>query len=127
MKIVLINPRTVKASTFPTGEFFSCTAPNMGLAYLAAVLEKEGYSVEIIDAQALGLGEAELRASLLKDTPDIIGTTATTTTIYDGLNAIKVGRELYPKAFTILGGVHVSVLPVETLMECPQLDAVGIV
>jgi len=126
MKIVLINPRTVRASTFPTGEFFSCTAPNMGLAYLAAVLQKEGYAVDIIDAQALGLGEAGLRESLRRIKPDIIGSTATTTTIYDGLNAIKIGRELYPEAFTILGGVHASVLPVETLTECPQLDAVCI-
>lgn len=126
MKIVLINPRTVRASTFPTGEFFSCTAPNMGLAYLAAVLQKEGYDVDIIDAQALGLDEAGLRESLRRTKPDIIGSTATTTTIYDGMNAIKIGRELYPEAFTILGGVHASVLPVQTLTECPQLDAVCI-
>ncbi len=126
MKIVLINPRAVRASTFPSGEFFSCTAPNMGLAYLAAALQEAGYAASIIDAQALGYGEDELRASLLEEAPDIIGTTATTTTIYDGLCAIRTGKELFPRAFTILGGVHASFLPRETLTECPQLDAVAI-
>jgi len=126
MNILLINPRTVSASTFPSGEFFNCTAPNMGLAYIAAVLEQEKHNVDIIDAQAMGLGDAALRKDMLGRNPDIIGTTSTTTTLYDGLNAIKMGRELYPDAFTIMGGVHASCLPLETLQECPQLDAVCI-
>ena len=126
MKVLLINPRTVSASTFPSGEFFSCTAPNMGLAYIAAALEQEGHNVEIIDDQALGLDEAVLRGYMLYREPDIIGVTATTTTLYDGFNAIKVGKELYPNAFAIMGGIHASYLPLETLQECPQLDAICI-
>lgn len=126
MNILLINPRTVKASTFPSGEFFSCTAPNMGLAYIAAALEQNKHNIEIIDAQALGLDDATLRDNILNKNPDIIGVTATTTSLYDGFNAIKTGRELYPTAFTIMGGIHASCLPIETLKDCPQLDAVCI-
>jgi anaerobic magnesium-protoporphyrin IX monomethyl ester cyclase len=126
MNIVLINPRTIKASTFPTGEFFSCTAPNMGLAYLAAVLEQKNHDVKIIDAQALGLDDEGLKKSLLNLEPEIIGVTATTTTIYDGFNVINIGKELYPRALTIMGGIHASCLPFETLQECSQLDAVCI-
>lgn len=126
MRLVLINPRSVGASTFPSGEFFDCTAPNMGLAYLAASLLAAGHEVEIIEAQALKLDDEALRASLSALHPDVIGSTATTTTLNNAIDAITIAKELHPEAFTILGGVHASYLPLQTLTEFPQLDAVCI-
>ena len=123
MKVVLINPRTPRVEV---SKFLRITVPPMGLAYLAAVLERKGYPVKIIDAQALGLNSSQLRARLEKERPDIIGATAVTSTIYDAMAATKVGKEACPEAFTILGGPHVTFLPVQTLRECPQLDAVCI-
>jgi radical SAM superfamily enzyme YgiQ (UPF0313 family) len=123
MKVVLINPHTPRAEVT---EYLGITVPPMGLAYLAAVLEREGYPVKIIDAQALRLNSSELRAQLEKERPDIIGATAVTPTIYDAMNAIKIGKKACPEAFTILGGPHATFLPIRTLRECSQLDAVCI-
>lgn len=126
MDILLINPRNVRASTFPSGEFFDCTAPNMGLAYIAAALEERGHDVEILDANALGLDDAQLTDRLANRDPQIIGTTATTSTFPDALGAIGIAGELHPGAFTIMGGIHVSYVPMQTLRECPQIDVVCI-
>lgn len=59
MKVVLVNPRTPKVEV---SEYLRINAPPMGLAYLAAVLEREGYLVKIIDAQALDMSPLQLKA-----------------------------------------------------------------
>ena len=123
MKVVLINPRTPGAEV---SRYLRITAPPMGLAYLAAVLERQGNSIKIIDAQALSLTHSRLREQIEKEKPDIIGATAVTPTIYDAMNAISVGKEVCPVAFTILGGPHATFLPIRILRDCPQLDAVCI-
>jgi len=39
---------------------------------------------------------------------------------------VKAGKDACPDSFTILGGPHASFLPIDTLRECPELDAVCI-
>lgn len=123
---LLINPRITDASTFPSGEFFSCTAPNMGIAYLAAAIERSGRAARILDANALGLSDELLVEELLRIRPDVVGVTSTTTTLLDGLDAVRIVRETLPESFVFMGGVHVSRFPQETLEECADLDAVHV-
>lgn len=124
MKATFINPYVPKASTFPSGEFFSCTAPNMGLAYLAAAVEQAGFSASIIDANALHLDAAGLCAALQEASPEVVGVTATTTTLLDAYEACRQARCVLPDAFVVMGGIHVTRFPEETLFECQELDAV---
>ncbi|NHV45957.1 MAG: cobalamin B12-binding domain-containing protein, partial [Candidatus Verstraetearchaeota archaeon] len=79
-------------------------APPLGLAYIAAVLEKEGYDVDIIDATALGLSFKELGNELKKRNPDVIGVTSITPTIYDAMKTIDIAKEYCPNAITVMGG-----------------------
>ena len=123
---VLINPHVAGANTFPEGEFFSCTAPNMGIAYLAAAIEQSGRDVRIVDANAHHFTSEQLAAELKRISPTVVGVTATTTTLLDGFEAVRTAREALPDAFISMGGIHVSRFPVETLAECPELDAVNI-
>jgi hypothetical protein len=52
MKILLINPNSESETRYAGVE----TQPlPLGLAYIAAVLENDGYDVEIIDGLAFGL------------------------------------------------------------------------
>lgn len=125
MKVTLVNPNVPGASTFPSGEFFSCTAPNMGIAYIAAAVEQAGHEASIIDANAFRMGEDELRRALLAIGPRIVGVTATTTTLLDAYTAARVARRTLPHAFIVMGGIHATRFPVETLEECEVLDAVS--
>jgi radical SAM superfamily enzyme YgiQ (UPF0313 family) len=121
MNVTLINP---PAPHIETSSVLGITVPPLGLAYLAAVLEKEGHSVRIIDAQALGISQPQIKREIAKDQPDILGVTSTTASIWEALAIVKAARETCPGAITVLGGPHATFLPTEVLRKCPQLDVV---
>lgn len=67
-KVVLVVPN------FLIREAFGDPAePPLGVAYIAAVLEKEGYQVSIIDANAENLSIQEIEHRLLTEQSDLVG------------------------------------------------------
>jgi len=123
LKVTLINPPAYHIESF---SIVKMKVPPLGLAYLASMLEQNGHEVKIIDAPTLELSTSQIEKELKKNQPEIIGVTATTPTIYNALEVIKAAKKVCPHSFTILGGPHSSFLPIETLKECPVLDAVCI-
>ncbi|MCS7098374.1 MAG: B12-binding domain-containing radical SAM protein [Candidatus Methanomethyliaceae archaeon] len=124
MKVILINPPIT--TNLETASILGLKAPPLGLAYIGAVLEKEGYNVKIIDAAALDISNKKLGEILKKESPNVIGVTSTTPTVYDAMKAIITAKENVPDAITIMGGYHITFLPEETMMECPALD-IGVI
>lgn len=98
LKIVLCVPAPkiwIKSSTL-----------QLGIAYIAAVLEKEGHDVKVID---FGIHkEAELPSA------DIVGVTATTPLVMQAWRILE--RAKRTGALTMIGGPHVSSLPGESLL-----------
>lgn len=123
MKVTLINP---PMSQMEALSVLGITTPPLGLAYLAAVLEEEGYSVRIIDSSVLGLTFSQVKREIEKDQPDVVGVTGTTPTIHEALATVRIAKEVSHNAVTVVGGPHAPFLPVETLKDCPQLDIVCI-
>jgi anaerobic magnesium-protoporphyrin IX monomethyl ester cyclase len=119
MKIILINPPALKVESC---SLLGITVPPLGLAYLAAVLEKEGHLVKIIDAPVLKASLHQVERELECNQPGMIGVTSTTPTIYEALSVIKVAKKVCPNAVTVLGGPHASFLASETLKGCRELD-----
>ncbi len=93
MKIVLIQP---PISGSPESITESVVEP-LGLAYIASVLEKEGYSVKILDCHAegidelrnlgkgiyrRGISEAKIKEYLYRVKPDIVGISCMFSTYY---------------------------------------------
>ena len=89
--------------------------PPLGLAYLASSLEKAGHEVNIIDAIALALSKEEVNNRIKKFNPKVVGVTAMTPTILGAFEAAKLAKE--NGALTVIGGVHMSILPLETLQQ----------
>ncbi|MCG8671183.1 MAG: B12-binding domain-containing radical SAM protein, partial [Pseudomonadales bacterium] len=87
--------------------------PPLGLAYLASSLEKAGHEVDIIDAIALALSKEQVDNRIKKFNPKIVGITAMTPTILGALEAAKLAKD--NGCLTVIGGVHMSILPLETL------------
>lgn len=116
MRILLVNPhdvphvndRSAKSITESRG-----LVPPLGIAYIAAVLEKEGYPVKIIDCKALGLSSEGTKQLLLKEKADIVGVTAMTPTIHGVLETARHAKEA--GSLTIIGGAHIMALPNETM------------
>ena len=114
MKILLISPP--QNTRYPQ--------PPLGLAMLAAVLEKEGHSVRILDLTALGLSENAIPQIIQTERPAIAGITAMTSTINSALSMARMIKETDANVLVVLGGAHVSILPEETLQKNPAVDII---
>ena len=90
-------------------------APPLGLAWIAAVLEKAGYKVRILDSPTLNLSTNEFISIVKMWKPDVIGFTAITPTIYKAYRAAKLVKEVYPEVPIIMGGPHVTFMYDEAL------------
>ena len=123
MKVILVNPPALHIETLSV---IGMKVPPLGLASLASILEQSGHEVKIIDAPAMEFSILQIKEILNKEQPEMIGVTATTPTVYDALEIAESAKEVCPDSFTVLGGPHPSFLPIETLRECPALDAVCI-
>tara|TARA_Y100000310_G_scaffold339426_1_gene432033 strand:- start:335 stop:1777 length:1443 start_codon:yes stop_codon:yes gene_type:complete len=127
MKIILLNPpyNEEEMSGKTSLKRVSNVIPPLGLAYLAAVLEKEGYKdIKIIDC-LLGLEHNKLIKILQEEKPDILGMMTTSTTFYSVVNVAKDVRKLLPKTVIVIGGPHVTSLPEEAMKHGDLFD-VGI-
>ena len=117
MKIILIQP--------PILSYSSQIAPNIGLAFIAAVLEKERITVEVIDCVADKLSIDQLLDKIRQSKPDIIASGGQTPV---SVNSLKIFRrtknEVDSKILTIAGGPHFTFTAEESLEKCPELDIV---
>jgi len=100
-------------------------APNVGMASIAAVLEKEGVEVGIIDAAAENLSFDQIISRVKGFSPDIVGAGGQTPVSHRSLQIFRrVKREISPRIYTIAGGPHFTFTQNESLKECPELDIV---
>lgn len=102
-----------------------CLAPPIVLAYVAAILEKYGHKVTIVDANALRLTLRETLEILKKFKPDIVGFRADTYWFHRVVEwASYFKDELRIKV--IVGGINVTLYPKESLSyDCFDYGIVG--
>lgn len=93
-----------------------------GLCYLAALTRQQGFNTSIVDAQALNLSIKETIDRVLSFNPTYVGVTATTLLIRSAAAIAKEIKNRNPKIIIIIGGVHVTALPRETLLDNPCFD-----
>jgi anaerobic magnesium-protoporphyrin IX monomethyl ester cyclase len=97
----------------------------MGLLMLAAVLEKAGYQVHLLDANAANrrLTSAQIVEIVLELQPDVIGMTLVTPLVKE---AYRLAASLRPcNAKLIAGGPHTTLLPEEPLEHGFDAAVVG--
>ncbi|MCX6347995.1 MAG: radical SAM protein [Candidatus Aureabacteria bacterium] len=118
MNVLLINPPFDPEDS--VGEsasvrFVINITPPLGLAYLAAVLEKDGHRVRIVDYTARWV-YAPLADIVGEFPPALIGITATTPSWNSACRTASEVRGLAPRARLLIGGAHVSADPEGALM-----------
>ena len=90
---------------------------NLGFLYIAGELRKDGHEVEIYDAMAKDHTYADIGKRITKSRPDIVGSTAYTATISDATRVLDQAKSLDPQITTIIGGIHPTMMPEETLQQ----------
>jgi len=89
--------------------------PPLSLAWVAAIAEKAGHEVEIIDARTLRLTPDEVLAHLRKTQPDLLGFMMSTYMFRETLDWARYLRGGLPKTKVIVGGYNLRVYPTESV------------
>jgi anaerobic magnesium-protoporphyrin IX monomethyl ester cyclase len=121
MKIQFINPPYTTLAGIP--ESAGHMMP-LCFGYLAAYVRQRIPELEfdITDAEALGLDIDGVLTRAAAFSADVVGITAPTPTIPYVARIARGLRRQNPRARIVLGGIHPSVMPEQTLAECPDVD-----
>lgn len=98
----------------------------IGLLSIAAYSRKHGFDVQICDTGIMGMDEDRLRTYLRTNNYGVIGIQCFTNTAAYTFKTAKICRETLPDAKIIVGGVHATILPAQTLKESLETDIVVI-
>ncbi len=91
------------------------SAPPLGLTYIGAVLKENGFKVAIYDMHIAAANPEDILKEYRKSKPKIVGITATTPTYPNAVRIAKLLKAWDENIITIVGGVHVTSLPEESL------------
>jgi radical SAM superfamily enzyme YgiQ (UPF0313 family) len=118
IKITLINPPINPEA------FVDYQNPLIGLAYMAAVLEKNGHKVSVIDCPPFNTTNEGLMKEITHIKPDIIGITTVTATFPSIIETAHIIKKSYPNVPIILGGPHATIMDKQILEEHTKIDIV---
>lgn len=125
MKIVLLNPPITYPKRFYSKSSVRVNIP-IGLLYIAAVLEKKGYDVKILDALTLtnklitetndmfylGASWDKIKEEIEKLSPDVVGiTNQYSSQINNAIKSAEIIRQVNKNIKIIVGGPHASIKP----------------
>lgn len=105
------------------GEFGEYSAPPLGLAYLAAILEKHSHEVKIFDGWVQNL-DIVLPRTINSFSPQLIGLTGLTVDIMRTFKRAEQIKKLAPSIPLIFGGPHATMAPGNTLKNVKAIDIV---
>ncbi len=122
MNILLINP-AYDGNWFqfhPLKNTFSVYAsgvsPPLGLLYIATVLERQGYEINVIDNDALRWSDDELLGYIEEIQPDVVGFSILTASCFNAHRLAKEIKNGYPDKKIMYGGPAATIYP-EKLMN----------
>ncbi|MHA1679646.1 MAG: B12-binding domain-containing radical SAM protein [Promethearchaeota archaeon] len=99
--------------------------PALGLGYVAAMVEREGYPLRYLDMFALDMDYSNFKEYLADFHPDCVGITTDIASHVPAKKIAKIIKELYPECLVILGGVNIG-LYYRAIMEYPHFD-IGVI
>jgi anaerobic magnesium-protoporphyrin IX monomethyl ester cyclase len=99
--------------------------PPLGLAFIAAVLEQNGYEVQIYDNYLLERTIEEVMSEVRRHSPEIVGISCTSLTYSRCIEVARAVKEVLPSCRIIVGGPHPSYMP-QTMLDHMDIDYVVI-
>jgi len=118
MNVVLVNPPPPKL----VERWDKPPYPHLGLACIASYLKSKGIACNVIDAKFEGVSLEEVETRLRILNPTIVGITSMTHEIYNADAVAQLAKKINPQVITVIGGCHVTALPLETMDEFKNFD-----
>ena len=122
-KIILVVVPSMEDAYHRLQDFVEVAIP-VGITSIAAVLVQRGYDVSIIDADAAAIRFDDLIEKIASQRPYCVGSTCMTATMGIADRFYNKLKQRLPQVLTVVGGPHVSALPMQTLQDCPGIDIV---
>ncbi len=122
-KILLLHPLGYQAEA--AGRDISRKAnimPPLGLASIAAYLDRAGYRTVILDCYAEPRAEQKFLDLLRSERPALLGVSCTTASFHDSVRMAEVAKQELPEIRIAFGGAHVSALKERILDFSPAID-----
>jgi len=116
MDVLFIDPPWIIENEDCLWRNIGSCLPSLGIAYISSFLEEHGFEVGILDCRAEHIPVNNVQKTLIRYCePRFVGITATSALINSALLIADICKKSYPDSIVILGGVHPSVMPEETL------------
>jgi len=116
LRVCLINPPW-KIAQRNVWSYMKPSFPHLGLLSLAAVLERDGIDVDIVDLAILSLDWTEIEEKIKILDYDYFGITATTPVANNAYRISRIIKRIHPRAQVVVGGAHPTVLPQEPFQK----------
>lgn len=91
--------------------------PSLGLLSVAAYLEQQGISVQVLDIHVEKLSAEETKAIIRQVAPKIVGLTVMTATSVPSYKIARLAKEVDSNILVVMGGVHAEAMPEECLLN----------
>ncbi|MEP6787270.1 MAG: radical SAM protein [Acidobacteriota bacterium] len=113
-RVLLINPPWIsKEDNIWNG--IKAAMPPLSLLSIAAYLEQQGVTVQILDVHVEKLSVQQVREVVRRVDPEWVGMTVMTATSVASHQISRIVKDVCPDAKVVFGGVHAEALPLETL------------
>jgi radical SAM superfamily enzyme YgiQ (UPF0313 family) len=122
MNITIFNPSSYLA--YKNIDRGGKRQPTLGPSYLIANLLKNGYRASYIDGDALDYIGEKAAEMILKEDPEVVGISLNTTLFKEAKTVSQLLREKGWKGHLVLGGIHPTALPEETLEIIHEADSI---
>jgi len=118
-KILFIEPP--RDYWFVMGEY--CPPPTT-LLILAAFIEREipEIEIDILDCQAEKISWDGVHRRIESYDPSMVLTSGFTCNAYTCARTVEIAKEVNPDIITVVGGIHFTSVPDESLVDFPEID-----
>lgn len=118
-KVLFIEPP--RNYWFVMGEYLP---PPTTLLILSAFLEKElpDLEIEVVDCQARKFSWNDLEKYIESSNPSMVLTSGFTCNAYSCARTAEITKKINPNIITVVGGIHFSFVPEESLIDFPEID-----
>jgi len=142
-KVLFIVPPVTRPSDFSSKVSRVSVFFPLGIAYIAAYLEKyDNYEIQILDALIegdtnegvlfdnghkirYGMSDAEIAAYIKAHSPDVVGVSCLFAAIeQDAVNVCRIAKDTAPGTITVVGGAHAGAVAKKLIDQNSSIDFV---
>jgi radical SAM superfamily enzyme YgiQ (UPF0313 family) len=127
MKIMLIDPPDTGAAFGEISKKMRPFTPSLGIAYIAAVLEKNNIQFKLLDTKGYGMSLEEIKTEVRKYNPNIVGISCMTVSFGMSLEIARMIKSISNETTIVLGGPHVTPTAEDILIKhaCIDITVIG--